>query len=78
MIVAAPKILSPVWIIIGRQEDTSHCSWIDLLALAPDGALILIELKRARTPQEVLAKTLDYASLAASVAPEDLERASEK
>ena len=44
MIVAAPDILSPEWMIIGRQEDTGHGGRIDLLALAPDGALILIEL----------------------------------
>lgn len=78
MIVAAPKIMTPVWIIIGQQEDTGHCSRIDLLALAPDGALTLIELKRARPPQEALAQTLGYASLAAFVASEDLKMASEK
>jgi len=41
MIVASPEILSPEWIIIGRQEDTGHGGRIDLLALAPDGTLIL-------------------------------------
>jgi hypothetical protein len=35
---------------------------IDLLAIAPDAALILIELKRDRTPREVVAQALDYAS----------------
>jgi hypothetical protein len=34
---------------------------IDLLAVAPDGNLVLIELKRDRTPREVVAQTLDYA-----------------
>lgn len=37
MIVASPEILSPEWMIIGRQEDTGHGGRIDLLALAPDG-----------------------------------------
>ena len=74
MIVAAPEILSPQWMIVGRQEDTGHGGRIDLLALAPDGALILIELKRARTPREVVAQALDYASWAESLEPQDLSR----
>lgn len=62
MIVAAPAILSDQWMLIGQQEDTGHGGRIDLLAIAPDGGLILIELKRGRTPREVVAQALDYAS----------------
>jgi hypothetical protein len=60
MIVAAPRILSDEWMLIGRQEATT-AGRLDLLALAPDGAVILIELKRDRTPREVVAQALDYA-----------------
>lgn len=60
MIVAAPRILSDEWMMIGRQERTST-GRIDLLAVAPDGALVLIELKRDRTPREVVAQAIDYA-----------------
>jgi hypothetical protein len=35
---------------------------IDLLAIAPDASLVLIELKRNRTPREIVAQALDYAS----------------
>jgi hypothetical protein len=62
MIVADPNILSTEWMLIGRQEITSHGGRIDLLAIAPDGSLVLIELKRDRTPREVIAQALDYAS----------------
>ena len=61
MIVAAPQILSPEWMIIGQQEETGHGGRIDLLALAPDGTVILIELKRGRTPRDVVAQAIDYA-----------------
>jgi hypothetical protein len=62
MIVASPEILSDQWMIIGRQEDTGFGCCIDLLAIAPDGTLILIELKRGRTPREVVAQAIDYAT----------------
>jgi len=62
MIVAEPRMLSDEWMPIGRQEDTGFGGRVDLLAIAPDGGLILIELKRDRTPREVVAQALDYAS----------------
>ena len=34
---------------------------MDLIAIAPDSSLVLIELKRDRTPREVVAQALDYA-----------------
>lgn len=74
MIVANPDILSREWMIIGRQEDTGFGGRIDLLALAPDGALILIELKRGRTPREVVAQAIDYASWAEHLPAEDIAR----
>lgn len=61
MIVAAPKVLSDEWMLIGRQESTGVGGIIDLLAVAPDGSLVLIELKRDRTPRDVVAQALDYA-----------------
>lgn len=74
MIVAAPEILSREWMIIGRQEDTGFGGRIDLLALAPDGTLILIELKRSKTPREVVAQALDYASWAERLDAQDITR----
>jgi len=62
MIIAAPKILSDEWMLIGRQESTGFGGRVDLMAIAPDGGLVLIELKRERTPREVVAQAIDYAS----------------
>lgn len=62
MIVRAPDILSSEWMLIGRQEQTGLGGRIDLLAIAPDASLVLVELKRDRTPREIVAQALDYAS----------------
>ena len=62
MIVSTPQILSGEWMLIGRQEQTGMGGRIDLLAIAPDASLVLIELKRNRTPREIVAQALDYAS----------------
>lgn len=72
MIVAAPKVLSDEWMLIGRQESTGDGGIIDLLAVAPDGSLVLIELKRDRTPRDVVAQALDYASWVEKLKPEDV------
>ena len=70
MIVRDPRILSNEWMLIGRQEVTSHGGRIDLLAIAPDASLVLIELKRDRTPREIIAQALDYASWVEQLTPE--------
>lgn len=71
MIVAAPRILSEEWMLIGRQEATGT-GRLDLLAIAPDGALVLIELKRDRTPREVVAQALDYACWVEGLEADDI------
>src|SRR5260370_1594508 len=74
MIGASPEILSDQWMIIGRQEDTGFGGRIDLLAVAPDGALVLIELKRGQTPREVVAQAIDYAVWLEDVDAEEIVR----
>src|SRR5690606_36391337 len=73
MIVAAPALLSEDWMLIGRQESTGRGGRIDLLALAPDASLVLIEIKRDRTPRDVVAQALDYASWVERLEPSDIE-----
>ena len=72
MIVAQPQLLSEAWMLIGRQERTGMGGIIDLLAIAPDGSLVLVELKRDRTPRDVVAQALDYASWVEGLQPEDI------
>ena len=45
---------------------------VDLLAVAPDGALVLIELKRDRTPREVVAQAIDYACWVEALGADDI------
>jgi len=72
MIIAAPHILSEEWMLIGQQENTGFGGRIDLLAVAPDGSLVLIEIKRDRTTREVVAQALDYASWLEKLRVEDI------
>ncbi|MFB1481737.1 endonuclease NucS [Corallococcus sp. RDP092CA] len=78
MIVKDPRILSDQWMLIGRQEQTSHGGRTDLLAIAPDASLVLIELKRDRTPREVVAQAIDYASWLAELGADRIARMYER
>ncbi|MBH3092210.1 nuclease [Serratia ureilytica] len=78
MILSDPTILSDQWMLIGHQENTLDKGRIDLLAIAPDASLILIELKRDRTPREVVAQALDYASWVDDLTADRLSQIYEK
>ena len=54
-------------LIIGRQVQTSFGGAIDLLALDRWGDLVVIELKRGRTPRETISQALEYAAYAAQL-----------
>jgi Endonuclease NucS len=62
LIEADPDILGHPLLLIGRQVATPHWKFIDLLAVDADGGLHVLELKRDRTPREVVAQVLDYGS----------------
>jgi hypothetical protein len=55
-------ILSDDLLLIGRQVTTGHGGRIDLLAINAEGSLSIIELKRDKTPRDIVAQVLDYAS----------------
>ena len=54
-------IVAPGLMLLGRQIQTDNGKYIDLLAVDSEGSLVVIELKRNRTPREVVAQVLDYA-----------------
>jgi hypothetical protein len=68
-----PSILGlELLLIIGRQVPTSFGKFIDLLALDAQGNVYVIELKRNRTPREVVAQALDYGSWVKGLGYEEL------
>src|SRR5665811_123087 len=54
-------------LLIGRQVPTAHGGFIDLLAVDGDGVVRVIELKRDKTPRNVVAQILDYGSWVAEL-----------
>lgn len=56
------SILSDDLLIIGRQTETDYGKYIDLLCINSKGDLVIVELKKDKTPREVTAQVLDYAS----------------
>lgn len=74
MILADPTILSEGWMLIGNQVKTVHGGFIDLLAIDENQSLVVIELKKNKTPREVVAQALDYASWAQKQKAHDLSR----
>ncbi|MEQ8848074.1 hypothetical protein [Botrimarina sp.] len=74
MIVASPEILSSEWMLIGQQEQTGMGGRIDLLAIAPDASLVLIELKRDKTPREIVAQAIDYAAWVEKLSADEISQ----
>ena len=68
------SILAPGLMLIGRQIATAFGKFIDLLAMDADGNLHVIELKRDKTPRDVVAQLLDYASWVEDLSYEDIGR----
>ena len=56
------SVLDPNLLVIGRQVKTAFGGVIDLLCLDGNGDTVIVELKKGKTPREVTAQALDYAS----------------
>lgn len=72
LIEADPGVLGQPLLIVGRQVVTDHGKRIDLLGLDGDGALHILELKRDKTPRDVIAQVLDYGSWVQSLSHDDV------
>lgn len=66
------SLLSTDLMLIGRQVSTAYGKLIDLLAIDQEGNLSVIELKRHKTPREVVAQALDYASWVQTLSYEEI------
>lgn len=62
MIARDTSLLGMDLLIVGRQVQTRHGGYIDLLAVDSDGHVHVLELKRDKTPRDVVAQVLDYGS----------------
>ncbi len=51
-------------LIIGRQVATNFGKFIDLLGIDREGNVVVVELKRDKTPRDTIAQSLEYASSA--------------
>jgi hypothetical protein len=76
-----PEILSEEGenlLIIGRQVTTGFQKAIDLLALDQFGNTVVIELKRGRSPREIIAQSLEYTAWVKTLREDGLEEIARK
>jgi Endonuclease NucS len=66
------SVLDPQLLVIGRQVETAFGGFIDLLCLDAVGDLVVVELKRDKTPREITAQVLDYGSWVAGLSNEQI------
>jgi hypothetical protein len=66
-------VLAPDLLVIGQQVPTAYDKFIDLLCMDASGGLVIIELKRAKTPRDVTAQGLDYASWVKTLDADSIE-----
>ncbi len=64
------SILDPSLLVIGHEVQTDFGGLLDLLCIDAAGDLVIVELKRHKTPREITAQALDYASWAVNLSNE--------
>jgi hypothetical protein len=67
------SLISNDLLVIGQQVPTAYGGFIDLLAIDPLGNLVILELKRDKTPRDIVAQILDYASWVQELSHEFVE-----
>lgn len=72
------SMLDEKLLVIGREVEAHDRSRIDLLCIDSDGDLVVVELKQGKTPREVAAQALDYASWAKDLTADEIEAIAEQ
>jgi uncharacterized protein YeaO (DUF488 family) len=72
------SVLDPRLLVIGKQVPTAFGTYIDLLCIDASGNLVIVELKRDKTPREVVAQALDYAPWVKDLSPEQIHEIAAK
>jgi len=67
-----PSLLGIPLLVIGSEVLTPYGKRLDLLAVDGDGNLHVLELKRDKTPREVVAQVLDYGSWVSTLSRDDV------
>ena len=73
LLVQNPEMLGSGLKLVGRQTRTQS-GWLDLLAVDPDGRLVVYELKRGMLPRDAVTQVLDYASDLDNMSASDLAK----
>jgi hypothetical protein len=68
-----PSLLGIDILLVGRQVRTPSGGRIDLLGIDSDANLVVLELKRDKTPREIVAQALDYASWVRDLAYQEID-----
>jgi hypothetical protein len=76
MIVEDTKLLGSNLLVLGKQVETAFGGFLDVLCIDVDGRLHALELKRDKTPRDVVAQVLDYGSWVSDLTVEDLQNIS--
>lgn len=72
-----PSLLGERLLVIGRQVPTKQGKFIDLLAIDAEGCIHVLELKRDKTPREVVAQVLDYGQWVSTLERDDIRAIAE-
>ena len=72
------SVISSDLLVIGREVPAGLSGFIDILCMKENGDLVIIELKRDKTPREVTAQALDYASWVKNLTADQIQEKAER